>query len=110
MHARKLENIVPHGHTNADIIENERETGFFGLFYLQPLAKRLKAELVSSSCVKLIFIPFDNMPRSIILACLFIFICRFILHLAYYTREELSSSEFSSILVRIGRKVFSWRP
>ena len=59
---------------------------------------------------KLIFIPFDNMPRSIILACLFIFICRFILHLAYYTREELSSSEFSRILVRIGRKVFSWRP
>ena len=51
MHARKLENIAPHGHTNADIIENERETGFFGLFYLQPLAKRLKAELVSSSCV-----------------------------------------------------------
>ena len=28
MHARKLENILPDGHANANIIENERETGF----------------------------------------------------------------------------------
>ena len=105
-YARKLENIVPHGHTNADIIENERETGFR---FILPKAfgKTTKSRIGFVQLCKLTFIAFDNMPRSIILTCLFIFIRRFILHLAYDTKEELSSSEFSGILVRMGRKVFS---
>ena len=41
-HARKLENIVPHGHTNADIIENERETGFRTILpFILPTFSRL---------------------------------------------------------------------
>ena len=52
MHARKLENIVPDGHTNANIIENERETGF--RFILpKAFSKTTKAELVSSICVNI---------------------------------------------------------